>query len=155
MNLLQLAQGEKVAAILPVRDLPEPRGSGDEAEAAADGGEAHGAAAGQFVFMATRKGVIKKTGLEQYARPRAAGIIALGIEEADELISARLTDGLSHVVLSTAQGMAIRFEESDVRAMGRTAYGVKGISLDEGDAVVSAETIRRRRRGSRSRPSSP
>ena len=141
VNLLQLAQGEKVAAILPVRELPEPRGSGDEAEPEAEGGDAQEVAAGQFVFMATRKGVIKKTGLEQFARPRGAGIIALGIDESDELISARLTDGLSHVVLSTAQGMAIRFEESDVRAMGRTAYGVKGITLDEGDAVVSAETI--------------
>ncbi|HSN16543.1 MAG TPA: DNA gyrase C-terminal beta-propeller domain-containing protein, partial [Anaeromyxobacteraceae bacterium] len=137
VNLLQLAQGEKVAAILPVRELPEPR-SGDEAE-----GDAPEPAEGigQYVFMATRKGVIKKTRLDQYARPRAAGIIALGIEEGDELIAARLTDGKSHVVLSTAQGMAIRFEESDVRAMGRSAYGVKGITLDEGDAVVSAESI--------------
>jgi DNA gyrase subunit A len=138
VNLLQLAQGEKVAAILPVRELPEPAG-GDEVDA--EGGEAVEAPAGQYVFMATRKGVIKKTRLDQYARPRGAGIIALGIEEGDELIAARLTDGRSHVVLSTARGMAIRFEESDVRAMGRTAYGVKGITLDEGDAVVSAETI--------------
>jgi DNA gyrase subunit A len=137
VNLIQTSQGEKVAAILPVRELPEPKGS-DEAEAEPAEGAEKG---GQFVFMATRKGVIKKTGLDQFARPRAAGIIALGIEEGDELIAARLTDGLSHVVLSTAQGMAIRFEESDVRAMGRTAFGVKGITLDAGDAVVSAETI--------------
>jgi len=143
VNLLQLAQGEKVAAILPVRDLPEPR-SGDEAET---DGEATAEASGQFVFMATRRGVIKKTRLDQFARPRAAGIIALGIEESDELIAARLTDGKSHVVLSTAQGMAIRFEESDVRAMGRGAYGVKGITLDAGDAVVSAESISPPREG--------
>jgi DNA gyrase subunit A len=95
----------------------------------------------QFVFMATRRGLIKKTRLEQFARPRAAGIIALGIEDGDELIAARLTDGKSHVLLSTAQGIAIRFEESDVRAMGRTAYGVKGITLEAEDAVVSADTI--------------
>jgi DNA gyrase subunit A len=157
VNLIQLSQGEKVAAILPVRDLPTYRG--DEAPPAPplapgqapppapalDEGEeeAEDAAepSGAFVFMATRKGVIKKTRLDQYARPRAAGIIALGIEDGDELIAARLTDGQSHVVLSTAQGMAIRFEESDVRAMGRTAYGVKGITLDDGDAVVSAEMI--------------
>jgi DNA gyrase subunit A len=139
VNLLQLAQGEKVAAILPVRDLPEPKG-GDEAEVEAESPEA-GDRTGQFVFMATRNGVIKKTGLDQFARPRAAGIIALGIDASDELISARLTDGQAHVVLSTARGMAIRFEESDVRAMGRTAFGVKGITLDAGDAVVSAETI--------------
>ncbi len=82
-------------------------------------------------------GSSRRPGSTQFARPRAAGIIALGIEEGDELIAARLTDGHSHLLLSTAQGMAIRFEESDVRAMGRTAYGVKGITLDEGDAVVS------------------
>jgi DNA gyrase subunit A len=153
VNLLQLAQGEKVAAILPVRDLPTYRG--DEAPPAPplaagqalppapalDEGEVEPEGAGQYVFMATRKGIIKKTRLDQFARPRAAGIIALGIEAEDELIAARLTDGQSHVVLSTAQGMAIRFEESDVRAMGRSAYGVKGITLDDGDAVVSAESI--------------
>ena len=154
VNLVQLAQDEKVAAILPVRRLPEPAASerGEEAapvaEAAAAEVEAEPEAAAseqgeaQFVFMATRRGLIKKTRLDQYARPRAAGIIALGIEEGDELISARLTDGNSHLLLSTAQGMAIRFEESDVRPMGRTAYGVKGITLEPGDAVVSAESLR-------------
>ena len=171
MNLVQTAPGEKVAAILPVRHLPEPPTSdrGDEAppgqpDASAPpplggvseeveggepfdklrvlGGESAAEAEGpQFVFMATRRGLIKKTRLDQFARPRAAGIIALGIEEGDELIAARLTDGRSHVLLSTAQGMAIRFEESDVRPMGRTAYGVKGITLGEGDAVVSAATL--------------
>jgi DNA gyrase subunit A len=157
VNLVQLAQGEKVAAILPVRRLPEPPQSlrqaqgepsgerdreGDEpeleelpAEASPEGED------DQYVFMATRKGIIKKTRLDQYARPRLAGIIALGIEDGDELISAQLTDGKSHVLLSTAQGMSIRFEESDVRPMGRGAYGVKGITLAEGDAVVSGETL--------------
>ncbi len=142
VNLVQLAQGEKVAAILPVRRLPEPAGGADEAVDAAPGEEkAQAGEEPQFVFMATRRGLIKKTRLDQYARPRAAGIIALGIEEGDELIAARITDGNSHVLLSTAQGMAIRFEESDVRPMGRTAYGVKGITLGEGDAVVSAESL--------------
>jgi DNA gyrase subunit A len=142
VNLVQLAQGEKVAAILPVRRLPEPPQSGEEAtEASGAEGEAVAADAEQYVFMATRNGVIKKTRLDQFARPRLAGIIALGIEEGDELIAARLTDGKSHVLLSTAQGMAIRFEESDVRAMGRSAYGVKGITLEEGDAVVSGESL--------------
>jgi DNA gyrase subunit A len=92
--------------------------------------------------MATKKGLIKKTRLDAFSRPRAAGIIALGIEEGDELIAARLTDGASHVLLSTARGMAIRFEESDVRPMGRNAYGVKGITLEAGDEVVSAAAIR-------------
>jgi DNA gyrase subunit A len=139
VNLVQLAQGEKVAAILPVRRLPEPAGGAEEApDAEAEVAEPEGA---QFVFMATRRGLIKKTRLDQFARPRAAGIIALGIEAEDELIAARLTLGNSHVLLSTAQGMAIRFEESDVRPMGRNAYGVKGITLEDGDAVVSGEVL--------------
>jgi DNA gyrase subunit A len=173
VNLVHTEQGEKIAAILPVRRLPEPASDrGDEATpglpaASASPQPVAGRSAGppaltgaeeapegeageekveagdgqQFVFMATRRGLIKKTRLDQFARPRAAGIIALGIEDADELIAARLTDGGSHVLLSTARGMSIRFEESDVRPMGRTAYGVKGVTLDEGDAVVSAETL--------------
>jgi DNA gyrase subunit A len=155
VNLLALAQGEKIAAILPVRRLPEPPGGEEgalrqaqgerEAEPAQAEGEAEPVPGeqeeSQYVFMATHKGIIKKTRLDQYARPRPTGIIALGIEDGDELISARLTDGQSHLLLSTAQGMAIRFAESDVRPMGRGAYGVKGISLQEGDAVVSAEAI--------------
>ena len=146
VNLVQLAQGEKVAAILPVRRLPEPPQNGEDAaeaevEPAAPRQAQGDREAEQYVFMATRNGIIKKTRLDQYARPRLAGIIALGIEDGDELISARLTDGKSHLLLSTARGMAIRFEESDVRPMGRSAYGVKGITLDAGDAVVSAETI--------------
>jgi DNA gyrase subunit A len=137
VNLVQLAQGEKVAAILPVRRLPDPPG-GEEAENAE---EVEGKGSGEHVFMATRRGLIKKTRLDAFSRPRAAGIIALGIEEGDELIAARLTSPGSHLLLSTAQGMAIRFEESDVRAMGRGAYGVKGITLEDGDAVVSAEVL--------------
>ncbi|MFL6247478.1 MAG: DNA gyrase subunit A, partial [Thermoanaerobaculia bacterium] len=147
VNLVQLAPGEKVAAILPVRELPEPSTSSDEAldpeaAAASDAAEKEAVAAtSEFVFMATKKGLIKKTRLDAFSRPRAAGIIALGIEEGDALISARLTDGKSHVLLSTAQGMSIRFEESNARPMGRSAYGVKGITLDAGDAVVSAEAL--------------
>jgi DNA gyrase subunit A len=158
VNLVQLAPGEKVAAILPVRQLVS--GRGDEAPpvppadpgqapppAPALGDEEAGQAElesdgqGQFVFMATKKGLIKKTRLDAFSRPRAAGIIALGIEDGDALISARLTDGCSHVLLSTARGMAIRFDECDVRAMGRSAYGVKGITLEEGDEVVSGEVV--------------
>jgi DNA gyrase subunit A len=149
VNLVQLAPGEKVAAILPVRRLPEPAGAaeeapeaeGAEAEKAEPADEAAAPGTPEFVFMATRRGLIKKTRLDQFARPRAAGIIALGIEEGDELIAARLTDGGGHILLSTARGMAIRFEESDVRPMGRTAYGVKGITLEEGDEVVAGAAI--------------
>jgi len=135
VNLVHLAQGEKVAAILPVRELPEAGAEVDGEEGEGTGGS------GVFVFQATRRGLVKKTRLEQYSRPRPSGIIALSIEEEDSLIAAQLTDGQSHVLLSTAQGMAIRFEESEVRAMGRTAYGVKGITLEEGDEVVSAEAL--------------
>ncbi len=162
VNLVHTQQGEKVAAILPVRRLPSYRGDEAPPDPPLAPGQAHPPApalAGrddaegeaektngtpeeaQYVFMATRRGLIKKTRLDQFARPRPSGIIALGIEDGDELIAARLTDGKSHVLLSTAQGMAIRFEESDVRPMGRTAYGVKGITLEEGDAVVSAEAL--------------
>jgi len=142
VNLVQLAQGEKVAAILPVRQLPEPRGSADEGEAEGPPDPAEGAAAsGEFVFLATRRGLVKKTRLDAFSRPRASGLIALSIEEGDSLISARITAGDSHILLSTAHGMAIRFEESEVRAMGRTAYGVKGIALEAGDEVVSAEAL--------------
>ncbi|MEI6225089.1 MAG: DNA gyrase subunit A [Deltaproteobacteria bacterium] len=139
VNLVQLSQGEKVAAILPVRELPTPAGASTAEEGE---GEAEPVAgSGTFVFAATRRGIVKKTPLEAYARPRPSGIIALSIEEGDSLIAARITDGQSHILLSTAQGMAIRFEESDVRSMGRSAYGVKGIALDEGDEVVSAESL--------------
>jgi DNA gyrase subunit A len=142
VNLVQLAPGEKVAAILPVRRLPDPpAGEEPEGEEKAEAALPSGPEAADFVFMATRKGVIKKTRLDAFARPRLAGIIALGIEEGDALIAARLTDGHSHVLLSTAQGMAIRFEEADVRAMGRNAYGVKGITLEAGDQVVSADVL--------------
>ncbi|MBS1109638.1 MAG: gyrase, subunit, partial [Anaeromyxobacteraceae bacterium] len=141
VNLVQLSQGEKVAAILPVRELPALPGSAGAEDAEGEGEDAAPAGSGTFVFAATRRGLVKKTPLEAYARPRASGIIALSIEEGDSLIAARITDGQSHILLSTAQGMAIRFEESDVRSMGRSAYGVKGISLDEGDEVVSAESL--------------
>ena len=153
VNLVQLAPGEKVAAILPVRQLPEPPAGADEAldaEAVAATGPTERqatATASQFVFLATRKGLIKKTRLDAYSRPRGAGIIALGIEEGDALIAARLTDGASHVLLSTAQGMAVRFEETDVRPTGRGAYGVKGVTLSPGDEVVSAEVIGSPREG--------
>jgi DNA gyrase subunit A len=169
VNLVQLAPGEKVAAILPVRRLPDPPSKSDEpAEAAApdapsatpvpvpasvapagsgegaeakDAPEAEAAPGLVHVFMATRRGLVKKTRLDAYARPRAMGLIAVGIEEGDELIAARLTEAGAHLLLSTAQGMAIRFEESEVRATGRGTYGVKGITLEEGDAVVSAEVL--------------
>jgi DNA gyrase subunit A len=137
VNLVQMAQGEKVAAILPVRRLPDPPG-GEEAEGVE---EVEEKGSGAHVFMATRRGVIKKTRLDAFSRPRSAGLIALGIEDGDELIAARLSSPGDHLLLSTAQGMAIRFKESEARATGRGAYGVKGIGLDAGDEVVAAEVL--------------
>ncbi len=119
INLVKFHTGEQLAAILPVRKFEE----------------------GKFVVMVTRQGIIKKTSLDQYSNPRASGIIALSIEDGDGLVAVRLTDGSRDLLLSTAQGMAIRFTEQDVRPMGRSAYGVKGIALETGDAVVSADVL--------------
>jgi DNA gyrase subunit A len=119
VNLVQFAQDEKLAAVLSTRTF-DP---------------------GRYVAFVTRKGIVKRTELEQFSNVRAAGIIALGIEEGDALVSAKLTDGTKHLLLATKSGIAIRFEEGDVRSMGRGAYGVKGITLDEGDEVVGAEVV--------------
>ena len=96
---------------------------------------------GYFVVFATRKGLVKKTELMAYANPRHDGIIALSLEEDDEVIGVRLTDGSQDLLLSTKKGQAIRFSEQEVRPTGRVAYGVKGITLEEGDAVVSLEML--------------
>jgi DNA gyrase subunit A len=114
-SLLDLQPGENVRAILPVRDLEEE---------------------GKFIFFATQKGTVKKTPLKDFSNVMARGIIAIGIDKDDELVKARITDGSEIVFLATHLGMAIRFDESDVRSMGRPAYGVRGISLKKGDFVV-------------------
>ncbi|HEY2857005.1 MAG TPA: DNA gyrase subunit A [Terracidiphilus sp.] len=114
-SLLNLQQGENVRAILPVRDLEEE---------------------GKFVFFATRNGTVKKTPLKDFSNVMARGIIAIGIDKEDELVRARITDGSQIVFLATHLGMAIRFDESDVRSMGRPAYGVRGIDLGKNDYVV-------------------
>lgn len=119
VNLVQFQEGEKLAQVLPVRHFEE----------------------GKFVTSITRNGIIKKTDLMAYANPRANGIIALGIEEGDELVKVALTDGSNHVLVTTANGMAIRFHESEVRPMGRSATGVKAITLDPGDVVVGADIV--------------
>ena len=89
--------------------------------------------------MVTKKGIIKKTELAAYANPRAGGIIAISIDEGDELVDVQLTMGNQDIFLATRLGMAIRFREDDVRDMGRTARGVRGINLDEGDDVIGVE----------------
>jgi DNA gyrase subunit A len=95
-----------------------------------------------YIIMATRRGTVKKTLLEEYSRPRATGIIAISINEGDELIDAKLTNGKSQVVLAARSGYAVRFDEADVRDMGRSAAGVRGITLqDEQDAVVGMVVV--------------
>jgi DNA gyrase subunit A len=119
VNLLPLREGEKVSAYLPVKEFQS----------------------GYYIVFATRKGLVKKTELMAYANPRRDGIIALALEEDDEVIGVRLTDGQQEVLLSTKKGQAIRFAEEEVRATGRGTYGVKGITLEEEDAVVSLEIL--------------
>ena len=92
--------------------------------------------------MGTRKGVIKKTDLTAFSNPRAGGIIAMGVEDGDSVIAVEMTDGKEQVFIGTRDGMAIRFDETDVRPMGRTAYGVRGITLRDDDEVVAMEVVR-------------
>ncbi len=115
VNMLPLDEGERVNAVLPVRKFEE----------------------GQFVFMATANGTVKKTPLPQFSRPRASGIIALELRPDDYLINVEITDGSRDVMLFSSAGKAIRFNENDVRSMGRTASGVRGIKLDDGQRVIS------------------
>jgi len=124
VNLLELGEGEKVAAILPVSSF--------EVE---EGQEAH-------IMTVTKKGVVKKTVLQEYARPRKGGKIALTIREGDEIVSAVLTDGSNDILLASKEGQSVRFNEKDVRSMGRTASGVRGINLSAVDEVVSVLVIR-------------
>ncbi len=119
VNLVQFGPNEKLAQVLVTKDFPENK----------------------YVFFVTKRGVVKKTDLTAFSNVRASGIIALGIEDGDELVAVQITDGTKDVLLSTAQGMSIRFNESEVRSMGRAAYGVKGITLEEGDEVVGADLV--------------
>jgi DNA gyrase subunit A len=96
---------------------------------------------GTYLFMTTKKGVVKKTALLAYSKPRSKGIAAIRIDQDDELIGVRLTDGAKDIILSTRQGLSIRFNEKGVREMGRVARGVKGIRLREDDEVVSVDVL--------------
>src|SRR5262249_49782811 len=95
----------------------------------------------RFIVMGTRKGTIKKTDLGAFANPRAAGIIAIQIDDDDRLIAVAETDGTKDLVIGSRNGMAIRFAESDARPMGRSAYGVRGMQLREGDEVVAMQVV--------------
>ena len=115
VNILPLGEDERITTFLTVREYTE----------------------GHFIFMATANGTVKKTPLENFARPRPSGLIALGLDEGDTLIGAAVTDGSRDIMLMGSAGKMIRFKEGDVRAMGRTARGVRGIKLPKGHRVVS------------------
>ena len=118
-NVVQLAAGEKVRAILPVNEFSENK----------------------YVVMLTEKGIIKKTSLDSFSNPRQAGIIALTTDLEDQLVAAKISDGQSDIFIATKEGMSIRFNEDDVRGMGRSARGVKGITLAKDDIVVGMQVI--------------
>jgi len=115
VNLLPLQEGERINAVVPIHEFEENK----------------------FVFMVTASGTVKKTSLEAFSRPRQAGIIAIELDEGDRLVGVDITDGSKHIVLCSSGGKAIRFEENDVRPMGRNAAGVRGIRLPEGEEVIS------------------
>lgn len=118
-NVVQLSSGEKVKAILPVNEF----------------------SANKHVVMLTEKGIIKKTSLDAFSNPRQAGIIALTTDLEDQVVAVSLSDGQSDVFIATKEGMSIRFNEDDVRSMGRSARGVKGITLSKADVVVAMEVL--------------
>jgi DNA gyrase subunit A len=119
VNLIGISSQERVKAVLPVKEFVEEK----------------------FVFFATKKGVAKKTDLLAFSHPRVGGIIAINLDEGDELIAVKLTDGTQDVFLGTKQGKAIRFNESDVRSSGRTARGVTGIRMNKEDEIVGMEIL--------------
>ena len=120
VNVLSLSEGERVATCVPVRDFES----------------------GGYVLFATKQGKVKKTELVAYSHPRAGGIQAIALEPNDEVMAARRTDGQREVLLSTKEGMLIRFAEDEVRPVGRVAAGVRGIDLEDGDQVIAAEVAR-------------
>ena len=120
-NVLSLAEDERVRTTLPVRSFSEV---GDD-----------------YVLLGTKKGVVKKTRLDAFANPRRGGIIAINLDDDDELIGASRTNGSNEVIIATQDGKSIRFPEDQVRSMGRTAAGVRGMSLRDGDAVVGMEIL--------------
>ena len=119
-NLVSMEEGERIAAMIATKEFESDK----------------------FLVMGTRHGVVKKTELSAFSNPRAGGIIAIGVEEGDVVMEVQVSDGNGEVFIGTSDGMAIRFKETDVRPMGRTAFGVRGISLRDGDTVVAMEVLK-------------
>ncbi|MFY0546036.1 DNA gyrase subunit A [Brevibacillus sp. H7] len=120
INLIQIEKGERVSAVIPVKEFQ------DDA----------------YLFFATKKGIIKKTNLSSFENIRRGGLFAVNLREDDELIGVRLTDGHQEIIMGTRNGMSVRFKESDVRTMGRNATGVKGITLDDDDVVIDMDVVK-------------
>src|SRR5882672_3071059 len=165
VNLVPLAEGEKIAALRAVKELraakkddeeggaeaaeepaaAEEQAEGEdveESEASRVAAKAVQVAAGPYIIFVTQNGLIKRTKLEAFARPRPSGLKALSIEDDDELVAVMHAKGDEDVIIGTSQGMGIRFDQKEVRSMGRAAFGVKGITLEQGDRVVGAELAR-------------
>ncbi len=119
VNLIPLAGGERITAVIPVSEYTQDA----------------------YLFMVTQKGTVKKTPLGEYGSVRRDGLVALNLDEGDELVDVKITDGGAEVILGTRNGLAIRFKEDEVRPMGRTARGVRGIVVDEGDAVIGMDIV--------------
>ncbi|KJZ14976.1 DNA gyrase subunit A [Marinomonas sp. SBI22] len=128
INLLPLSEGESISALLPLVTPEKTDADDSEVDENED--------AESFIFMATANGTVKKTAMQHFSRPRSTGLIALSLDETDELVGVAITSGKDDVVLVSSTGKTIRFKESDVRAMGRTAAGVRGIKLAAEDAKV-------------------
>jgi DNA gyrase subunit A len=123
INLLQIDQGEKISAVIPIKSMETEE---DEEK---------------YLFFATRQGVVKKTAVSEYANIRKTGLIAINLRDDDEVIGVKLTDGTKHIIMATSMGLSIRFQESDVRHMGRGATGVKGIQLNAGDSAIAMDVV--------------
>jgi DNA gyrase subunit A len=119
VNLLQLEQNERIMTILPVKEFSENK----------------------YIIACTRNGIVKKTELMAYSHPRQGGIIGMNIDEGDALVATRITDGDMDILMGSEHGKSIRFAETDVRPMGRTARGVRGMQLVDGDRIIGMEVV--------------
>ncbi len=120
INLIQVAPGERIQAVIPVKDVDN----------------------NEYIVMATRKGYIKKSPIDEFINMRKGGLVAITLRDDDELIQVQLTDGHREIIMASHNGMAIRFHESEVRPMGRAAMGVKGMELGEGDYIIGMEVVK-------------